>query len=106
MDTFQISNVIAELERSGRLYKEFFRVPALSLGVYKLTAGAVDPQKPHTEDEIYYVLSGSGSIHVSGEDRQVSSGSVIFVKAGADHRFHSITQDLVLLVFFSPAESL
>ena len=77
----------------------------MSLGLYVLPAGGVDPQKPHAEDEVYYVVSGRGSIRVDAEDHQVEPGSIVFVKAGAEHRFHSIAEDLTLLVFFAPAES-
>ncbi len=79
-------------------------MPALSAGLYVLPAGAADTQSPHTEDEVYYVLAGRGAIHVEGEDRPVEPGSVIFVKAGDAHRFHSITEELILLVLFAPAE--
>jgi mannose-6-phosphate isomerase-like protein (cupin superfamily) len=43
-------------------------------------------------------------ITVGSEDRPVESGSIIFVAAKVNHRFHSITEDLLLLVFFAPAE--
>jgi quercetin dioxygenase-like cupin family protein len=39
------------------------------------------------------------------EDREVSVGSVIFVAAEVEHRFHDITEELAVLVFFAPAES-
>jgi len=45
--------ISAERARAGKLYQEFLRVPALSVGVYVLAAGATDPQKPHQEDEVY-----------------------------------------------------
>ena len=80
------------------------RVPALSAGLYVLPAGGADLQQPHTEDELYYVVSGRGAIQVAGESRAVEAGSVVFVKAGDDHRFHSIAEELVILVFFAPAE--
>jgi len=54
---------------------------------------------------IYYVMKGSGSVQVDGEDCLVEPGKLILVRAGAEHRFHSITEDLTLLVIFSPAES-
>ena len=44
--------------QSGKLYREFLRVPAMSAGLYVLPAGATDPQKPHHEDEMYYVVRG------------------------------------------------
>jgi quercetin dioxygenase-like cupin family protein len=104
LDAFEISQVIAEQQQSGRAYLEFLQVPALSVGLYALPAGGVDPQHPHTEDEVYYILSGRGAIRVGEEDREVQPGSLIFVAAQAAHRFHSITEDLKILVFFAPAE--
>ena len=34
----------------------------------------------------------------------VAAGSVFFVPAREQHRFHDITEDLAVLVFFGPAE--
>jgi mannose-6-phosphate isomerase-like protein (cupin superfamily) len=104
MDAFEIADLIAQAEREERPYLEFLRVPALSIGLYRLPAGGVDPQRPHTEDEVYYVVSGRSAIRVGVEDRPVAAGSVVFVAAGVEHRFHSITEDLAILVFFAPAE--
>ena len=104
MDAFKLSELIKQQQQSDRPYLEFFRGDRLSLGVYHLAAGARDPQQPHGEDEVYYVVGGRGSIKVGAEDREVDCGDVIFVGAGVEHRFHSITEDLTLLVFFAPAE--
>jgi len=104
MHAFELSKLVEELRQSGDRYLEFLRVPSLSAGIYALPAGGVDPQQPHTEDEVYYVVGGRGVIRVGEEDRAVAPGSVVFVKANVEHRFHSIEEDLVLLVFFAPAE--
>ena len=104
MLAFELSDLLPKFQREKHFYHEFLRAPSMSLGIYTLAVGATDPQLPHTEDEVYYVASGRGQIQVMGEDRPVQSGSIIFVKAGDDHRFHSITEDLTLLVFFAPAE--
>jgi mannose-6-phosphate isomerase-like protein (cupin superfamily) len=69
-----------------------------------LSAGAVDQQKPHTEDEVYYIVSGRATIQVDKESRPVEAGSVVFVQANVEHRFHTITENLTILVFFAPAE--
>ena len=104
MDAFKLSDLISERKRAGRAYLEFFRAASLSLGLYVLEAGGVDPQQPHTEDEVYYVVSGRGRVWVGGEDRAVEPGAIIFVGAGVEHRFHTIAEALTLLVFFAPAE--
>ena len=100
---------IAEAEQhrrdSGKRYSEFLRVPAMSAGIYVLAVGSADPQSPHKEDEMYYVVRGRARMRAGSEDQAVSGGSIIFVAAGVEHRFYEITEELMVLVFFAPAES-
>jgi quercetin dioxygenase-like cupin family protein len=86
-------------------YHEFLRIPAMSVGLYVLPAGAADKQQPHREDEIYYVVRGKAKMSLGAEERSVQAGSVIFVEPGLEHRFVDIEQELVLLVVFAPAET-
>ncbi len=104
MDAFEVTTLLEKHTQADKLYLEFLRVPALSMGVYRLPMGSVDPQSPHTEDEVYYVVSGKAQIRVSEEDRSVSAGSIVYVAANVPHRFHTIEEDLTVLVFFAPAE--
>ncbi len=104
MDAWEFIDIEAARASSGRHYHEFLRVPDLSAGIYTLEAGATDPQQPHTEDELYYVVAGRGVITVGGETRPVVPGSVVFVAAAVPHRFHDIAERLELLVMFGPAE--
>lgn len=105
MAAFELNDLAAERERAGTLYHEFLRVPAMSAGLYHLKAGGTDPQQPHHEDEAYVVMRGKGKFMLNGEDRDVQAGSVLFVPAHLEHRFHSIEEDMDILVFFAPAES-
>ena len=102
---FNICKVEGQCQQSGKRYLEFLRVPAMSAGAYVLPAGGIDPQSPHKEDELYYVVRGCGRMRAGLEDQPVSAGSVIFVAAKVEHRFYDITEELVVLVFFAPAES-
>ena len=104
MDTFELEQVRAARGAAGRLYHEFIRTHDLSVGLYELPAGSVDPQGPHTEDEVYYVISGRAQVTVGADDGPVGPGSIIFVPADVAHRFHDIAEDLSILVFFGPAE--
>lgn len=105
MKAFEAEELIEERRAGGERYHEFLRVPAMSAGVYGLSAGAPDPQPVHSEDEIYVVLRGRGTLRVAEEDRPMAPGSIAYVAAGVDHRFHSIEEDLEVLVLFAPAES-
>ncbi len=100
-----LAEVEGQRAESGKAYREFLRVPAMSGGLYVLPAGATDHQKPHREDEIYYVVRGKARFKAGSQDREISEGSVIFVAAQAEHRFYDIEEVLVLLVIFAPAET-
>jgi len=73
----------------------------LELGYYK--PDKIDPQQPHTQDEIYVVQSGTG-IFVLGEERQpFEPGEALFVPAGVVHRFEDFTDDFAAwVVFYGP----
>lgn len=104
MQAYELAQLISQRESSNRLYLEFLKVPDLSLGLYVLPAGGADPQSPHTEDEVYYVVGGRAQILVAEENRDVQAGSIVYVPKNLAHRFHSIEEDLTVLVFFAPAE--
>jgi mannose-6-phosphate isomerase-like protein (cupin superfamily) len=104
MQAYEIAELISQQETSDKLYLEFLQVPDLSVGVYVIPADGMDPQSPHTEDEVYYVVSGRAQILVAEENRAVQAGSIIYVAKNVAHRFHSIEEELTVLVFFAPAE--
>ena len=102
---YGIAELLKQREGSGKRYLEFLRIPAMSAGVYVLAAGAADPQQPHKEDELYYVVRGRARMRADSEERDVAAGDIIFVAANVEHRFFDIAEELVVLVFFAPAES-
>jgi len=104
MDRFALPDLLRTQQAGDTLYHEFLSVPALSGGLYVLDARSVDPQSPHSEDEVYVVMDGSGQITVGGEVQPVEAGTVVYVPAGVEHRFLNIEQRLVVLVFFAPPE--
>jgi mannose-6-phosphate isomerase-like protein (cupin superfamily) len=102
LKAFEYDEVTRSRRENGDSYLQFLNEGSLSLGLYVLPAGTVDTQRPHDEDEVYYVVEGRGSIDVAGERRPVQSGSMIFVAKHVEHRFVEIEEDLSILVFFAP----
>lgn len=102
---FSVPRQVADLARAGEAWREFLRVPSLSMGVYSLKKGAEDKQTPHKQDEVYYVSAGRAVLEVDGTPFPVETGSVVFVPAQARHRFRDIAEDLTTLVIFAPAET-
>jgi mannose-6-phosphate isomerase-like protein (cupin superfamily) len=101
---FHIDDIAKQRSEKGKLYFEFLRVPAMSAGVYVLPKGGTDPQKPHREDEMYYVVRGIARMQIGDDHSEVRAGSVIFVAAKREHFFYDVREELEVLVFFAPAE--
>lgn len=104
-DFFTLSEIDAQCATRNKPYQEFLRVPAMSAGLYVLPAGGTDAQRPHHEDEMYYVVRGRARFRAGDEDWEISAGTVLFVAAEVEHRFYDIEEEIALLVFFAPAES-
>jgi mannose-6-phosphate isomerase-like protein (cupin superfamily) len=105
MKAFRLDELEAERAANDGAYLQFLKERNMSAGLYALDAGSTDPQQPHNEDEIYFVVSGRAAITVGMETTQVARGSVVYVPAGVAHKFHHVSEDLRVLVVFSPPES-
>jgi mannose-6-phosphate isomerase-like protein (cupin superfamily) len=103
VNVFDFSELLARLPER---YLEFVRVSAFSVGIYVLESGAMDPQTPHSEDEVYYVVSGHAKMRTDSEGTfksfDVSPGTIIFIPARVHHSFYDIGERLAVLVFFGP----
>ncbi len=74
---------------------------SMELGFYA-PAGS-DPQQPHTQDELYFVASGSGRFVCGDEAVEFGPGDALFVAAGVTHRFEEFTDDFAAwVVFYGP----
>ncbi len=79
----------------------------LSLHYWHLKTGDRDTQRPHKEDELYYVIAGRGALTVGGERHALEPGDVIFVPRSTAHTFSGFDgpDGLHLLIFFAPEYS-
>lgn len=100
---FEIDDLLKQRAESGRSYLQFFRNESLNSGIYHLAAGGNDGQSPHRQDELYYVLKGKATLFADGREQKIKPGSTIFIRREVEHRFHTIEEDLTLLVFFAAA---
>ena len=73
--------------------------------LHVLPAGARDPQQPHASNEIYYVVSGRAVMQVGERRVPVERGSTVYVKAGTQHGFRDIAEDLVASTIFTSGSS-
>jgi len=93
-----VANALARLAASGETSERVFAHGSLEVEIYR--PRGVDRQKPHTRDEVYVVLSGTGEFVSEGPRRPFEPGEVLFVPAGAEHWFERFSGDFATGVFF------
>jgi mannose-6-phosphate isomerase-like protein (cupin superfamily) len=59
-----------------------------------------DYQTPHSQDELYIVMRGSGTFLLEEQPIEIEAGDVLFVPARRAHHFARFTDDLLLWVVF------
>lgn len=77
-------------------------MPALSIGLFAVPPGHRDIQQPHRQDEVDLVVAGAAVLDVDGTLTPVDAGSVAYVPAHLPHHFQDVTDDLRVVVVFSP----
>lgn len=89
---------LSKLADSKALFKTLFKHGTLSVEIYK--PDQVDVQQPHKQDEVYVVISGSGTFVNGTETMPFGPGDFLFVAAGVEHRFLDFTEDFSTWVIF------
>jgi mannose-6-phosphate isomerase-like protein (cupin superfamily) len=97
----QVHALLPPETQEGRRYAEPWTHGTMRTGFY--APRGHDPQQPHDQDELYFVVSGSGTF-VHGEERSAfKAGDALFVAAGVTHRFEDFTDDFgAWVVFWGP----
>ena len=92
---------LRQLPGHGAPFMELFRHGTLSVEIYR--PHEVDLQQPHTRDEVYVIISGRGEFLLNGDRTGFGPGDLLFVPAGASHRFENFTEDFATwVIFFGP----
>ena len=96
---FTVADALARLPGAkGERFKNVFNNGSHVFELY--APRGVDPQKPHTRDEAYIVVEGSGEFVHAAQRERFAPGDFLFAAAGVVHRFENFTDDLVVWVIF------
>ena len=71
---------------------------SMSAGVF--APRGPDVQRPHAQDELYFIAHGSADLLLNGEHLACQAGDVVFVPAHAAHHFEQCSADFVTWVVF------
>jgi mannose-6-phosphate isomerase-like protein (cupin superfamily) len=95
-----LEKVIAELDATAGYFLNVFKSKGLEVGILRLRKGETDTQEPHSVDEVYFVIEGTGHIEIEDRMKPVNRADFIFVPANVHHRFVVGNKDLIVLYFF------
>ena len=93
---YELKDLLSQLDGTGYYFTDFITTKGIQAGVIQLHPNEKDTQEPHSVDEVYYVIEGSGFIKLKDKNYPIKQGTCIFVEAGIEHRFHGNTQDLIV----------
>lgn len=102
MSHIPTTELVEELEQEDRSYREVLSKD--SMGVELAHYPNPEPKNPHSEDELYYIISGSGMARVGEETYAIGEGDVVFVEQGVEHDFLDIEDEITALTVFASAE--
>lgn len=94
------ANALMQLAGAGGpRYVTIFKHGALELEYYQPVK--TDPQQPHTRDEVYFVITGTGWFVRDGQRQRFGPGEVLYVPAGVPHRFEEFSDDFATWAIFA-----
>jgi len=102
MSHVSTTDLIEQLEQENTNYIEVLSKDSLSVELAQYPNP--EPKTPHGTDELYFVISGSGMVHVGDERFAVDEGDVVYVEQGVEHDFFDIDDEITALVVFGNSE--
>jgi len=89
----------------GESFKALCKTQQSTVDVFTLPPGH-DPghEATHGGDQIIYVIEGSATARVAGEEREVKAGDLVMIPAGTLHTLRTGVQSLFALTIMAPPD--
>lgn len=102
MSHVSTSELATQLEQGDKSYLELLSEDSMRVELARYPNP--EPKTPHKEDELYVILSGSGTAHVGSETYDVNEGDVVYVDRGVSHDFFDIEDEITAIVVFTDSQ--
>lgn len=96
--TAKLSQAVDRIDRVLR-NRAVYRIPGFAFGQLMLGPGALYPYHAHASPEAYHVVSGEAEWSVDGETRHVGPGTTIHHAPYADHRWVTVSEEPLRVVW-------
>ena len=105
MSHFPADELLQRLEAHDGDHIEIFETESMTVEMGRHEAGTAAPKNPHNEDELYYIVSGTGKVRVGDDVHAVESGDLVHVEPGVEHDFFDIEEEIQVLIVFAGSEN-
>ena len=75
----RLEKVLADLDSANEYFLSVFKSKGFDMGILRLRKGERDTQEPHSVDEVYFVIEGTGHIEIEDKMKPVDRADFIFV---------------------------
>src|SRR3712207_1689411 len=89
-----LNKLIDDLDATNEYFLNVFKNKGFDMGILRLRKGEIDNQEPHSVDEVYFIIEGTGQIEIDDKTKPVNRADFIFVPANVHHRFVTGNKDL------------
>jgi len=103
MTLISITDAVADLDPDELQHKEVLDAGPITAEVGKYPPNSSAPKNPHNEEELYYILSGSGKLRVGDDTHDIEAGDLVYVEPATEHDFFHITEEVTVLIIFGPS---
>ncbi|MFB5600639.1 MAG: cupin domain-containing protein [Nitrososphaeraceae archaeon] len=80
-----------------RYFIDLLKTTNMEVGIINMKKNQKDIQQPHDVDEIYYIISGVGSLEINGNKNDISTGKIIYIPRKLPHSFNALSDELIVL---------
>jgi quercetin dioxygenase-like cupin family protein len=109
MPVFHVTDVAGTKFPAGRLTRVLagpgapFEPDNFVMGYVTIYAGGEVPHHAHSQEEVYFIVSGHGLIAIDGDETEVQAGSYAAIRPGQSHSLRNTTdEDLIMLFCYAP----
>lgn len=81
---------------------------AMTVGITEIEPGPANEifLHRHAQPEVYYILAGHGVVQISGEERALQPGSLVFIPGDAPHGLRNTGSEVLRLLYIFAVDSL
>ena len=96
---FDFKEMVEAIRQSNTYYNSFIDAQNMDIGILVLKPGEEDIQKPHTKDEIYFILQGDGYMVIDKENVPIKEKTFYLIKKNTFHKFFSNKKEIIAIYF-------